>query len=138
MPSTRCPPRSSNCLTPRAKKWQELTDALRTVFKSFHGVEAAWYYGSVARGTDTPASDFDLAVVMPGDQIEEAVDAIRNALRPLGDTFGVSFGTVGIAASEVVSIAAATTWWNSMTDNAITLKGPDPEKLLSRLQKGKT
>jgi predicted nucleotidyltransferase len=46
-------------------------------------VEAAWYYGSVARAEDRPDSDLDIAIVASGTQFSTSIRAFvlqaRNA-----------------------------------------------------------
>ena len=81
-------------------RWDEILGSLRSTLEAT--VEAAWYYGSVARGNDDPASDFDVAVVIRGDDVERAVESIRDALQPLEErlVFNLVFNCSIVGLSE--------------------------------------
>jgi ATP-dependent Clp protease ATP-binding subunit ClpA len=44
--------------------WDGLLQSLRDITRQFSDIEACWYYGSVARGEDLPASDLDIAIIV--------------------------------------------------------------------------
>lgn len=114
------------------ENWSSLVAKLRSALKSFKHVEAAWYYGSAARGEDAPASDFDLAIVVSGAPTDDVLDSVRDVLRSIGDAACVNFSVVGIATTEVASVAKESGWWSSMARDAIVLKGLAPDRLLTQ------
>ena len=106
--------------------WDELMAALRTALLANTQVDAAWYYGSVARGEDEPRSDLDLAVVACGGQIDETVEAVRQTLREVEDRFCVSCSVVGLSPADVTRLAEGDDWWRNMASDAKVLKGVGP------------
>lgn len=121
--------------TEERSNWDRLLDSLRRTLKRFGNVEAAWYYGSIARGDDHPASDFDIAVIVSKGSIDDAVDSVRDALQPVGDTAGVSFSVVGVASKDVQSMSDESGWWNSMAKDAVALKGLAPDRLVATIKR---
>lgn len=115
------------------QNWTSLISKLRGTLKLFDHIEAAWYYGSVARGEDTPASDFDIAIVVSTASAEEVADSVRDALRSIGDTACVNFSVVAIPITEVPSVADESGWWHSMAQEAIVLKGVAPDRLIAQI-----
>jgi len=113
------------------ENWEALLQALRSVMGKFKAVVAAWYYGSVARGEDTPRSDFDLAVVVDGD-VEATVDALRESLHALEASMAVTFSVIGVALADVSGMACDNAWWQEMARDAKTLKGMPPDRLVQR------
>lgn len=63
----------------------EVVESVRTLLAGFQGIDGAFVYGSVARGTAGPASDVDLFVVTEGapewaDRLSGAADTLQRRL----------------------------------------------------------
>ena len=69
--------------------WELIMQTLQTIFREFSNVEAAWYYGSVARAEDGPASDLDIAIVVADGSVDDTLGAVRLALQQLEDSSSV-------------------------------------------------
>lgn len=123
-----------NLFVAEKENWEVLLQALRSVMGKFGAIVAAWYYGSVARGEDSPRSDFDVAVVVDGD-VEATVDALREALHALEASMAVTFSVVGIGIADVPGMARDNAWWQEMAHDAMTIKGMPPDRLVQRLGK---
>ncbi|MDB5856215.1 MAG: hypothetical protein JWR22_4256 [Herminiimonas sp.] len=110
------------------QQWTELLQAVRRVLEDQPKVKAAWYFGSVARGEDTPRSDFDIGLVVPDDrQVDILTDSVREALQPIGERFFVAFSVIGLSDSDVVRLhRQQDEWWRASTHDARTLKGANP------------
>jgi predicted nucleotidyltransferase len=115
-------------------RWERLLARLRELLGAAEDVEAAWLYGSVARGEDGPASDIDLALVARGAP-GEAAEAVRERLRPLEDELRVTFSVVGLSPADVLERAAQDPWWSEVVRDARVLKGGTPEGTAERLRR---
>ena len=117
-------------------RWEGVLAALRTAMESEKEVEAAWYYGSVARGEDGPGSDFDVAVAVRAENVvEDVVTRLREALRPAEEELLVSFSLVGLSRDDVLRLSVGDPWWNDLVRDARMLAGMRPEGLAARLRK---
>lgn len=116
------------------ENWVSLLQTLRSIVGKFKVVVAAWYYGSVARGEDSPRSDFDLAVVVDGD-VGATVDALREALHELEASRAIACSVVGVALADVPVMARDNAWWHEMARDAKTIKGAPPDRLAQRQEK---
>jgi predicted nucleotidyltransferase len=107
-------------------------DAIRqAAAETFPQPLAVWLYGSVARGEDTPRSDLDVAVCADDNEVEEVVDAMREALRLAGQQLAVRFSLVGLSPRDIIRLATERDpFWTSLTQDARTLSGPEPEDFL--------
>jgi predicted nucleotidyltransferase len=107
-------------------------DAVRkAAAETFPTPLAVWLYGSVARGEDTPTSDLDVAVCAHDDEVEEVVDAMREALRPAGEQLAVRFSLVGLSPRDIIRLASERDpFWTSLVQDARSLSGPRPEDFL--------
>lgn len=114
------------------ENWEGLLMALRAIMGKFKAVVAAWYYGSVARGEDLPRSDFDIAVVVEGGDVEATVDALREALHALEIERAVTCSIVGVALADVANMARNNAWWQEMKRDARPIKGVLPDRLAQR------
>ena len=90
---------------------------------------AVWLYGSAARGTDTAASDVDLALIAEAADLEGAVETLRERLGPAGDALGVTFSVVGGEPRDVLRAAAGDPFWAGVTADAVPILGPAPDRL---------
>lgn len=114
--------------------WEAILQSLRATMGKFKNIEAAWYYGSVARGEDVPSSDLDIAVVVTGD-VEATVDSLREALHALEAAHAITSSVVGVALDEVAGMARDNVWWREMERDARVIKGMPPDRLVQRQRK---
>ena len=108
-------------------RWEGLMQALRDVLQPLPAVEAAWLYGSVARGEDASRSDVDIAIVVADGDADSAAEIVRDALQPVEERYYASCSVVTLSRADVARLAAkGDDWWNSMTEVAKPLKGMSP------------
>jgi predicted nucleotidyltransferase len=82
--------------------WDNMLNDIREVLKA-QQITAAWYYGSVARAEDSPASDFDLAIIVPDDAaVESVTETVRLALQAIEDRYQVRCSVVGLSDADVL------------------------------------
>jgi predicted nucleotidyltransferase len=110
---------------------------LRAIMGSVQGkpVGAVWLYGSVARGEDRARSDVDVALVVDGADVDGVADAVREQLRSAEESLGINVSVVPISADDVLRLSAGDPWWDNVVRDAVTLCGPDPERLVSRIRR---
>jgi predicted nucleotidyltransferase len=94
-------------------------------------IRSAWLYGSVARGTDEPRSDMDVALVLADDSLD-ASRQVRDAVQVLGDRLGVHISPVVLTPSELVKLSPSDPWWSEVSRDAKVLKGVSPAKEAAR------
>jgi predicted nucleotidyltransferase len=111
--------------------WQRLQDQLRGRLAAEKRVRSAWLYGSVARGTDTPRSDLDVALVLADDGVE-ASRQVRDAMQVLGDRLGAHISAVVLTPSELAMLPPDDAWWSEVRRDAKVLKGVAPAKEAAR------
>ena len=114
-------------------RWEGLLMRVRDSLEAIEPVNAAWLYGSVARGEDGPASDIDLALVVEGVP-GEVGEAVRDRLRPLEDELRVTFSVVTLSGADVLERAGKDSWWDELARDAKVLKGGTPEQVAARLR----
>lgn len=119
---------------------RRLFDALaRAAHTAAPDVLAVWVYGSVARGDDAPTSDVDVALVLPGDDLEPAIDGYRAELAQMLDQEKADLSVVGLAAADVLRLAEGDdSWWRNVAADAIPVFGPSPPMLAQRLRTAPT
>ena len=111
--------------------WQWLQEELRKGLAAEKQIRSAWLYGSVARGTDEPRSDMDVALVLADDSVE-ASRQVRDAMQVLGDRLGVHISPVVLTPSELAKLPPSDHWWSEVRRDAKVLKGVAPEKEAAR------
>ncbi len=100
---------------------------------------ATWLFGSVARGEDTPTSDFDLAVCANEDEVEAVVDEVREALRAAGERLFVRFSVIGLSPRDILRMDTdRDPFWMRLVRDARAMSGPDPEDVLQLHRQGDT
>ncbi|MBV8379895.1 MAG: nucleotidyltransferase domain-containing protein [Paucibacter sp.] len=114
--------------------WQWLEDQLRDGLAAEKQVRSAWLYGSVARGSDEPRSDMDVALVLADDSADTS-RKVRDTLQILGDRLGVHISPVALTPSELAKLPTTDRWWSEVRRDAKVLKGVAPEKEASRCAK---
>lgn len=115
------------------KRWERLLGTVRDVLGQHGGdVSAAWLYGSVARGEDTPESDLDVALLVA----EPAVtDRVREDLMPVEDEHHVHISLTGLTAGELAALPQGDPWWADVVRDARVLKGSAPQAAMSRARR---
>ena len=116
--------------------WNSMLSSVREALK-VQQVTAAWYYGSVARGEDTPASDFDLAIIVADNTaVESVTETVRLALQAIEDHHQVRCSVVGLSDADVLRMSEGSDpFWENMIRDAKVLDGPRPEQYAARLQR---
>lgn len=115
------------------RRWDGLLTSIREVLeRQGTAVGAAWLYGSVARGEDSPASDMDIAVVVRSHAV---ADRVREALMPLEDAQHVRISLAALTAKELAALPENDAWWVNVVRDGRVLKGVAPEQARRRLAK---
>lgn len=126
----------ANLFQEEMQYWDNMLNDIREVLKA-QQITAAWYYGSVARAEDSPASDFDLAIIVPEDvAVESVTETVRLALQAIEDRHQVRCSVVGLSDADVLRMSKGPDpFWENMTRDAKVLDGPRPEQYAARLQR---
>ena len=104
--------------------WEDLVARLRERLKKRAGVQAAWLYGSVARGEDTPTSDIDVALLVSAPDVG---DKVREDLMPIEDELGVRVSVTALTLQDLAARQEADKWWSDVVRDSRVLKGMRPE-----------
>ncbi|MCX2862755.1 nucleotidyltransferase domain-containing protein [Paucibacter sp. PLA-PC-4] len=114
-------------------RWEGLLTSIRELLEH-HGVaiSAAWLYGSVARGEDSPASDVDVALLVRSAAVAEQV---REALMPLEDEQQIRISLTALTAKELAALPEDDPWWMNVVRDSRVLKGAAPAQVRRRLLK---
>jgi predicted nucleotidyltransferase len=97
---------------------------LRERLAKHAGVRAAWLYGSVARGEDTPASDIDVALLVSSSVVG---DQVRDDLLTLEDESMVRVSVTALTLHDLATLRVGDKWWADVVRDARVLKGDRPE-----------
>ncbi|WP_281004950.1 nucleotidyltransferase domain-containing protein [Mesorhizobium kowhaii] len=90
-------------------------------------------YGSVARGEDHPASDLDIAVVSSSEELESALQQIREALRIHGEELGFNPSVAGLTPEDVARLSSTgDPWWKGVKADALAVFGSRPDELAAK------
>ncbi len=115
------------------RRWDELLEAIRKLLsRQGPAVSAAWLYGSVARGEDSPASDLDIAILVSSRAV---AGRVRVALLPLEEDQQLRISLVALTPKELSSLPDDDPWWADVVRDGRILKGPAPEQVRRRLAK---
>ena len=126
----------ANLFQEEMQYWDNMLNDIREVLKA-QQITAAWYYGSVARAEDSPASDFDLAIIVPDDvAVENVTETVRLALQAIEDRHQVRCSVVGLSDADILRMSEGhDPFWENMTRDAKVFDGPRPEQYAARLQR---
>jgi predicted nucleotidyltransferase len=116
------------------QQWRQLQDQLHDGLAAEKHVRSAWLYGSVARATDEPRSDMDIALVLDEDSLD-ASRQVRDAVQGLGDRLGVRVSPVVLMPTELARLSPSDPWWSELSRDAKVLKGVSPAKEAARCAK---
>jgi predicted nucleotidyltransferase len=114
--------------------WRQLQEQLHEGLAAEQLVRSAWLYGSVARATDEPRSDMDVALVLDEDSLD-ASRQVRDAVQGLGERLGVPISPVVLTPSELAKLSPSDPWWAEVSRDAKVLKGVSPAKEAARCAK---
>lgn len=115
------------------QRWDSLLESIRRVLhKHASSVSAAWLYGSVARGDDTPRSDLDLALVV---ESRPDADQIRQHLMPVEDAQDIRISLTALTPQDLAALPEDDPWWQGVVRDARVLRGAAPEQVRRRLRK---
>lgn len=118
------------------ERFTTLTDALRSAIGALAPAPlGAWVYGSVARGTDVPDADMEVALVAPDEDAETPVRRLREMLGPIQDVQRVWVSLVGLSPSEVRRLSGGDRWWRNATEPHLSLFGKRPSELAEELER---
>ncbi len=91
-------------------------------------------YGSVARGTDGPGSDLDIALVAYPEAAASAEYFLREALLSAEEAFVFHASVVALDTNDVIQLSSQSDpLWASLRNDAKPILGDSPENLLMRL-----
>lgn len=115
------------------QRWDTLLESIReTLAKRGPAVSAAWLYGSVARGEDSPASDLDIAILV---RSQTVADQVRADLMPLEDGQQLRISLTALTPKELAALPEDDPWWSDVVRDGRVLKGPAPDQARRRLAK---
>lgn len=113
------------------ESWEHLVVGIRDRLKRRAGVQAAWLYGSVARGEDTPASDIDLALLVSSPSV---ADKVREDLMPIEDELKVHVSVTALTKEDLAALRDDDKWWSDVVRDSRVLKGSRPEAEMKRVR----
>ena len=111
--------------------WEDMVARLRERLKKRVDVKAAWLYGSVARGEDTPASDIDLALLVSSTDV---ADQVREDLMPVEDELNIHVSVTALTSQELAALEEGDRWWSDIVRDARVLKGARPEAVMKSIR----
>lgn len=116
-------------------RYEAILRAILAATESSPSVMAVWLYGSVARGDDTPQSDVDVALVVDDPDVDGVARAVRERLGEAEESLDINVSVVAIGAEDVVRLSSGDPWWDNVVRDAMTLHGPDPQRLAGRTRR---
>lgn len=115
------------------RRWDALLESIREVLtRRGPAVSAAWLYGSVARGEDSPASDLDIAILV---RSQTVADQVREDLMPLEDGQQLRISLTALTPKELAALPEDDPWWSDVVRDGRILKGAAPDQARRRLAK---
>ncbi len=114
-----------------ASRVDAFLDRLRRACRRMRPVpKAVWLIGSVARGSDQPTSDIDIAIVQPNGDME-TLRRLNAVVRKAADDLGLSVSLLGFTPDDLKRHARSRSdWWRNLLTDAIPVIGPSPQSLI--------
>lgn len=95
---------------------------------------ASWLFGSVARYTDTPESDLDVAVVTDGDT-DYWADRLRSEITETLSPAGMQVSLTMMSSTDLLHHAGTNSaLWSALVADAIVIRGHGPKQLVKTLK----
>ena len=104
--------------------WEASVAQLRELLGARVGVQAAWLYGSVARGEDKSSSDIDLALLVLSPDVG---DKVREDFMPMENELNVHVSVTALTPQDLTALRDDDGWWADVVCDARVLKGRSPE-----------
>ncbi len=118
------------------RRWEAMLESIRGVLaRRGAGVSAAWLYGSVARGEDSPDSDIDIAILARSHAV---ADQVREDLMPLEDAEKMRISLTALTSRELLALPENDPWWINVVREGRVLKGAAPDQARRRLMTSAT
>jgi predicted nucleotidyltransferase len=115
------------------RRWDALLESIRDVLtRRGRAVSAAWLYGSVARGEDSPASDLDIAILV---RSQAVADRVREDLMPLEVGQQLRISLTALTPKDLAALPEDDPWWSDVVRDGRVLKGAAPDQARRRLVK---
>ena len=115
-----------------SQNYRDVIESIRTSAEKC-GAEAAWVYGSVAKGEDGPRSDFDIVVVSTRGRAYDVATAMRDNVSYSGRVPRSSISVVGLDAQEITRLERERDpWWLDLKRDAMVILGPAPDAYVGR------
>lgn len=107
------------------RRWEHVIATIRDrLAEKGAAVRAAWLYGSVARGEDTPSSDLDIAILV---ESQEVADHVRESLMAVEDEQQIQIALTALTPQELAALPVDDRWWSDVVRDARVLRGPPPD-----------
>ncbi|AZO31517.1 hypothetical protein EJ071_31790 [Mesorhizobium sp. M1B.F.Ca.ET.045.04.1.1] len=124
-------PRLAALFKAESNRFTAILDAVRQSAAQ-RPVFSLFVYGSAARGDDGPDSDLDIGLIARADDLAEAVEGLRQALRDPAERLVFLPNVVGLDFDDVRRLARdKDPWWENIKQDAIVLAGSRPEDAVS-------
>lgn len=105
----------------------DLREAILQAAMRVGNISTIWMYGSAARGTDSPGSDIDLALISSGDNPAGDRDAFRDALADIAPQLSRRISTIALSPHDLRSMAERRTpFWRELERDAVVVDGDSP------------
>jgi predicted nucleotidyltransferase len=115
------------------RRWDALLESIRKVLaERGPALSAAWLYGSVARGEDSPSSDMDIAILV---RSQGVADQVRADLVPIEDQQQLRISLMALTPEDLAALPEDDPWWSDVVRDGRVLKGPAPDQARRRLAK---
>lgn len=120
------------------ERHQEVLAAISGAAADEAAIQAAWLYGSYARGEDKETSDLDIAVVvLAATDPDGVVSRFRERLHAAADELGFKPSVVEISPDDVLRLAQGDPWWVGVEQDAMALKGGPPRTFAAKLKRNR-
>lgn len=116
-------------------QWESLLRDLRAALAAQSAVKAAWLYGSLSRGEDTPDCNIDVAAAVVERDDAPTIETVRASLHAVEDRPQVRISLVSLSAQSILGRVETDPWWPNLTRDAQAPKGADPARFVAQLRR---